>query len=275
MIKIIIALWIIFFVYLGYLLFDYLKYRYLLRKLNHTKFPDKYREYLQNLPHYQKLPNNLRKKIEYSILLFINLKKFIGVYTEITDEMRVVISFYACLIVINRKNNCYEELEYIYVYPHTMILDNVQNNGGIYTKEKFLISGESIGESVVISWDEAKKDAYHLRHQNVIIHEFTHELDFESGVVNGVPPLEKSKYNEWVNIIYKDYKEFSKKVSSHKNLEKYKLINPYGATNEAEFFAVVSEMFWTKPKTLKLHFPEIYKEYKEFFNFDPIKYFDF
>ena len=274
MIKIIISLWIIFFVYLGYLLFSYLKYKYLLKKVKITPFPNEYKKYLEPLPHYQKLPSNLKRKIEHSIMLFINLKKFMGVYLEITDEIKVVISFYACLIVINR-DECYEELEYIYVYPHTMILDNIRNNGGIYTKEKFLISGEAIGESVVISWNEAKKDAYHLRHQNVVIHEFTHELDFESGIVNGVPLLEKSKYNEWINIIYKNYKEFAKKIATHKNLEKYKLINPYGATNEAEFFAVLSEMFWTKPKTLKLHFPDIYKEFKEFFNFDSVKYFDF
>jgi Mlc titration factor MtfA (ptsG expression regulator) len=275
MIKLIISLWIIFFIYLGYLLFDYLKYKYLIKKVKTEPFPSKYRNYLQKLPHYQRLPEELKTKIEKSILLFINLKKFIGVYLEVSDEMKVVISFYACLIVINRENNCYEELEYIYVYPHTMILDSVRNNGGIYTKEKFLTSGEAIGESVIVSWDEAKKDAYHLRHQNVVIHEFTHELDFESGMVNGVPPLEKSKYNEWINVIYKDYQEFTKKIATLKNLEKYKLINPYGATNEAEFFAVVSEMFWTKPKTLKLHFPDIYKEYQKFFNFDSVQYFDF
>jgi len=272
MLKIIIFLWILFFLILIYFIIDYLKKRYLIKKINNSPFPNEYKKYLKNIPHYQKLPTNLKNKIEKSIMLFMNLKKFIGINLEITDEIKIIISFYACLIVINR-DECYDGLKYIYVYPHSMILDNIQNNGGIYTKEKFLISGEAVGESVVISWNEAKKDAYHLRHQNVIIHEFTHELDFESGIINGIPPLEKSKYNEWINIIYKNYKEFAKKIYNHKNLEKYKLINPYGATNEAEFFAVLSEMFWTKPKTLKLHFPDIYKEFKEFFNFDAAKYF--
>jgi len=257
---------------MGYLLFSYLKYKFLIKKLSKIPFDDKYKIYLQNIPEYNALDNNLKIKIERSILLFMQTKKFIGVYLKVTDEMKVVISFYACLIVINR-NECYDELEYIYVYPHTMVLDTIQNNGGIYQKEQFLISGEAVGDSVVISWNEAKKDAYHLRHNNVIIHEFTHELDFESGVVNGVPPLERSKYNEWINIIGKNYKEFKKKIITHKNLGKYKLINPYGATNEAEFFAVLSEMFWKNPKTLKLHFPDIYKEFKNFFNFDPAKYF--
>jgi Mlc titration factor MtfA (ptsG expression regulator) len=115
-----------------------------------------------------------------------------------------------------------------------------------------------------------KKDAYHLRNKNVIIHEFTHELDFESGIVNGVPQLEKTQYNEWISIMGKNYEEFKKRIVYHKSLDKYKLIDKYGATNEAEFFAVLSEMFWRKPKTLKKHFPSIYKEFVKFFNFDPI-----
>ena len=270
--TLIIALWIIFFIYLAYLLFKFITYKRLIKKLSTIPFPDEYKEYLEKIPQYQKLPKDLKIKIERSILLFINTKKFIGVKLDITNEIKVVISFYACLIVLN-KDECYENLEYIYVYPHTMILNSIQNNGGIYNKETFLISGEAVGDSVIISWDEAKKDAYHLKNHNVVIHEFTHELDFESGVVDGVPPLAKTKYNEWINIIFKKYDEFKNRITNHKSLDKYKLINPYGATNEAEFFAVLSEMFWTKPKTLKLHFPAIYKEFRDFFNFDPLSVF--
>jgi Mlc titration factor MtfA (ptsG expression regulator) len=152
----IIALWIIFFIYLAYLLFEYIRYKFLIKKLSKIPFPQEYKKYLQNIPEYQKLPKDLKIKIERSILLFINTKKFIGVKLKITDEIKVVISFFACLIVLN-KNECYDELEYIYVYPHTMILKTIQNNGGIYNKETFLISGEAVGDSVIIAWDEAKK----------------------------------------------------------------------------------------------------------------------
>jgi len=272
LINIIISLWVIFFIYIGYLIFSYYKQKYLIKKFQNTPFPDEYKQYLSKIKHYNYLDDKLKRKIETSIMIFINTKKFIGVKLNITDEIKVVISFYACLIVLN-KNECYDELEAIYVYPHTMILDSVRGNGGIYTKENFLISGEAVGDAVVIAWDEVKRDVYHYRNQNVIVHEFTHELDFESGIVNGVPPLERSKYNEWVNIMSKNYDEFVKRVTSHKNLDKYKLINPYGATNEAEFFAVLSEMFWMKPKTLKLHFPDIYDEFKEFFGIDTYKLF--
>jgi len=270
MLNLIIALWIIFFIYVGYLIFSYLKYKLLIKKLKTIPFP--YEDIISKIPQYTKLPKDLQTKIKYSILLFIKTKQFVGVGVDVNDEIKTNIAFFACLIVLN-KNECYENLKYIYVYPHTIILNRTQNNGGIYNKEEFLIAGEAVGDSVIIAWNEAKKEIYHLKNHNVIIHEFTHELDFESGMVNGVPSLEKSKYNEWINIIGKNYNEFKEKIIHHKSLDKYKLINPYGATNEAEFFAVLSEIFWTKPKTLKQHFPDIYKEFVKFFNFDTIKYF--
>ena len=272
MLKLIIALWIIFFIYIGYLIFSYFRYKLLIKKLLKIPFPDEYKKYLSNLYHYQKLPNDLKIKIERSILLFIKTKQFIGVKIDITDEIKMIISFYACLIVLNR-NECYENLEYIYVYPHTMILNQVQNNGGIYNKEIFLISGEFVGDSVVIAWDEAKKDIYHYKNRNVIIHEFTHELDFESGNVDGIPLLETSKYNEWINIIGSSYEEFKYRIVNHKSLQKYKLLDKYASTNAAEFFAVLSETFWSNPKLLKKHFPKIYKEFKEFFKFDTFEHF--
>ncbi len=267
--TLIIALWIIFFIYLGFFAFKYIKYKRLLTKLKTIPFPVKYEEILNKIPQYKKLPKDLQTKIKYSILLFIKTKKFIGVKTNVTDEMKVVISFFACLIVIN-KQECYDNLKYIYVYPHKMILDVVQNNGGVYNKNMFVIEGEAVGESVVIAWDEAKKEAYHLKNHNVIVHEFTHELDFESGIIDGIPNLQQSQYNEWLHILGNSYDEFASKIINHKSLGKYRLIDKYGTTNKAEFFAVLSEIFWTKPKILKSHFPKIYKEFVKFFKYENI-----
>jgi len=267
--TLIIALWIILFIYLAYLLFNYIKYKLLIKQLSQIPFPKEYQQYLQKIPQYNALPKDLKLKIERSILLFLQTKNFIGININITDEMRVIISFYACLLVIN-KNECYDNLEYIYIYPHTIILDTIKNNGGIYSKELFLISGEAIGDGVVIAWDEAKKDIYHFKNKNLLIHEFTHELDLENGQADGIPILEKGKYYEWIDILGKSYEEFQEKLINNKNLKKYKLIDKYGATNKAEFFAVLSEIFWSNPKLLKNHFPKIYKEFKNFFNFDPM-----
>jgi Mlc titration factor MtfA (ptsG expression regulator) len=265
--NLIIALWIILIIYLAYLLYNYYSYKKLIKQLKTIPFPKEYENILEKIPQYKNLPKDLQTKIKYSILLFIKTKKFIGIKLNITDEMKVIIAFFACLIVIN-KEECYENLEYIYIYPHKMVIDTINNNG--INKDMFIIEGQALNNSVIIAWDEAKKEAYHLREHNVIIHEFTHELDFESGVIDGVPKLEKSNYYEWLKILGRSYEEFRNKIVNHKSLGKYKLIDKYASTNKAEFFAVLSEMFWTKPKILKLHFPKIYKEFVKFFNFKPL-----
>jgi len=85
--------------------------------------------------------------------------------------------------VIKQKIFCYESLKYIYVYPHTIIVNNKSIQNHIAT---FFISGEAVEESVIIAWDEVKKELKYIKEHNVIIHEFAHELDFEEGKINGI-----------------------------------------------------------------------------------------
>ena len=240
-----------------------------IKKVLSEPLKEEYRKYLQNTAHYSKLPKEDREKIERSILLFTNTKEFIGVGIEVTAEMKVIIAFYACLLLLHKTtSNCYDNLKTIIIYPSAVAFENINAANGIYTKEKFLIDGQSANDTVIIVWHDAKREAYHLRHDNVIVHEFAHEIDFMDGEIDGVPPIEKSKYNEWTNVLYHDYQKLSNVAAKNRDWGKYKLLGSYAATNEAEFFAVVSERFFEAPESLKKHFPELYKELKEFYNID-------
>ena len=243
-----------------------------IKKVLSEPFKEEYRKYLQSTAHYNKLQKEDKEKIEHSILLFTNTKEFIGVGVEVTAEMKVIIAFYACLLLLHKTTtNCYENLKTIIIYPSAVAFENINAANGIYTKEKFLIDGQSANDTVIIVWHDAKKEAYHLRHDNVIVHEFAHEIDFMDGEIDGVPPIEKSKYNEWTNVLFHDYQKLSNVVAKNRDWGKYKLLGSYAATNEAEFFAVVSERFFEAPQSLKKHFPELYKELKEFYNIDTAK----
>ena len=236
------------------------------------EFPKSYKNYLNNTPYYQKLDDADKQKIEKSILRFIYTKEFVGVGLDVTDEMKVIIAFYACLLLLKKEtDNCYDNLLTIIIYPSVVAFERVEANSGIYTKEKFLIDGQAANDTVIIIWHDAKKEAYHLRHDNVIIHEFAHEIDFMDGLADGIPPLERSKYDEWAKILYRDYKKLHKIVFKDKEWGKYKLLGAYAATNEAEFFAVLTERFFQSPKSLQRHFPELYKELKDFYGIDPVK----
>jgi Mlc titration factor MtfA (ptsG expression regulator) len=243
-----------------------------LKKLLDEPFKEEYRVYLQQTPHYKNLSDEEKSKIERSIIIFTNTKEFIGVGIELTQEMKVIIAFYACLLLLHKTTtNCYDNLKTIIIYPSVVAFENVTAMGGVYTKEKFLIDGQAANDTVVIIWHDAKKEAYHLRHDNVIVHEFAHEIDFMDGEIDGVPPLERSKYDEWTRVLFGDYKKLSDVALKNREWGKYKLLGAYAATNEAEFFAVATERFFESPQSLKKHFPELYNELKEFYKIDTLK----
>ncbi len=242
-----------------------------LAQIDRMPFKEAYRKILFNIPHYRNLSSHDKAKIEQSIKRFMHTKHFIGVKMEVTDEMKVVIAFYACLLHLHiDTESCYDNLKTIILYPSPVVLDSVRNNGGIYTKEDFIIDGQSANDTVVLVWHDARYEAYHLRHDNVIIHEFAHEIDFMDGEVDGVPPLERSKYHEWTRVLFKDFKKLHEVALKDREWGKYKLLGSYAATNEAEFFAVVTERFFESPKSLKRHFPELYEELKDFYKIDPL-----
>ncbi|MBA1432346.1 MAG: zinc-dependent peptidase [Epsilonproteobacteria bacterium] len=162
--------------------------------------------------------------------------------------------------------------ETIIIYPNAVAFENLQAQGGTYTKEKFLIDGQAANDTVIIIWHDAKREAYHLRHNNVIVHEFAHEIDFMDGEIDGVPPIERSKYDEWSRVLFGNFKKLNSVALKNRDWGKYKLLGSYAATNEAEFFAVVTERFFESPQSLKKHFPELYNELKEFYKIDTIKF---
>jgi len=251
-------------------IFGWYRKRKVLETIAQMPFDPQYRKILERTPHYRYLSDEDQRKIERSILHFIHTKEFVGVKMDITDEMKVVIAFYACLLLLHiDTDNCYDNLKTIILYPSPVVLDNVRNNGGIYTKEDFLIDGQSANDTVVLVWHDARYEAYHLRHDNVIVHEFAHEIDYMDGEVDGVPPLERSKYDSWTKVLLEDFKKLNNVAFKNREWGKYKLLGSYAATNEAEFFAVVTERFFESPHSLRHHFPELYKELKDFYNIDP------
>ena len=264
LIEIVLAFFLLFLIWQG---IGYIKKQRLWQKISRTPFPEKYRRYLEHIPHYQRLPDTMKREIERSILFFMETKEFRTVDIVLTDEMKAVIAFYACLMQLGKKE-CYENLNTIIIYPNDVITERVRANGGIYAKEAFVLEGESAGGTVVIAWHEAKKEAYHPHNHNVIVHELAHELDYEDGVADGVPPIGYSRYKEWAEVMFGTYDRLKEAFEKGRYLEKYKLIGEYAATNEAEFFAVVCELFFEKPLTLKKHFPDIYRELYAFYGLD-------
>ena len=228
----------------------------------------------KNISLYNHLPNKLQHELQNHIKVFISEKNFEGCGgLKINDEIKVTIAAQACILLLNRKTNYYHKLISILVYPTTFVAPRESiNNVGIVTEAKTALLGESWQTGVVvIAWDDVVKGGRCLNDgQNLIFHEFAHQLDAEDNVTDGTPILEnRADYVPWVKVMSRNYKKLLRNIK----LEKNTLLGRYASTNAAEFFAVTTEYFFEKPVQLQKQHPDLYSELKKFYKQDPITYF--
>lgn len=224
----------------------------------------------QNIPFYRNLPRARQVKLHGHINVLLKSKKFIGCGgLNLTDEMKVTIAGIASLLLLNERGNYYSKLRLILLYPTAFIASKTTPFGGQYLEEKQVKSGESWGIGVlVLSWQTIRYDVKHWQDgHNVILHEFAHQLDQEAGSASGVPILEKrSDYVTWARVLQTEYEQLRRDVERGVKT----VIDEYGATDPAEFFAVATETFFEKPLQMRNQHPELYNELKRYYKLDPI-----
>jgi MtfA peptidase len=234
-------------------------------------FPPEWEEYLQrNVVLYRMLPPNLQAQLRSHVQIFLGEKNFEGCGgLRITDEMRVTIAGLACLLLINRETSYYKGLATILVYPQAYIVNSKKRDGFVeWENEGEGRLGESWGDgTVVLSWCDVTRTSYDPKDgHNLVLHEFAHQLDQEDGDGDGVPILEqRSKYTAWSHVLNDEYHKLVELTEKGKK----DVLQAYGATNPAEFFAVATEAFFEKPKQLHKKHPELYAQLKDFFHLDP------
>ncbi|MDY6785285.1 MAG: M90 family metallopeptidase [Cyanobacteriota bacterium] len=241
------------------------------RRLQRKPFPPYWIAVIQqNFPLYKHLPEDLARRLQGDIQVFLAEKNFIGCGgLEITDEIKLAIAAPACLLLLNERGNYFAQLKDILVYPSAFIANSITPLGNTYLERQDWKSGESWQKGMVIlSWEDIKRDAINWRDgRNVIFHEFAHQLDQENGAANGVPTLDRrSDYHRWAQVFERTYRHFCDRVRQGKKTP----LNEYGATHPAEFFAVATETFFEKPKSLKATYGELYDELKWYYNLDPL-----
>ena len=124
--------------------------------------------------------------------------------------------------------------------------------------------------AVVLSWEDVKSGAARVDDgENVVLHEFAHQLDDEAGRGDGAPALSKrSMYVAWARVLGREYADLSSQIAGHAHTD----IAPYGAESPAEFFAVVTEAFFEKPVQLRHRHPELYEQLQMFYQQDPAEH---
>ena len=225
---------------------------------------------LGKLAFYRKLPAALQSELQQKLKAFLHEKAFIGCDgLVVTDEMRVTIAAQACLLLLNRPTNGYPELRWIYLFPGEFRsrIPTRDESGVVHHPDANLAGVSWENGRVVLAWDSVRRgmarddDGY-----NVVLHEFAHQLDQESGAADGAPLLyQREDYDTWSKVFGATYAQLCKAVEAGVNT----LIDPYGATSPAEFFAVVTELFYERPAALRTEHPALYDAMVHYYRINP------
>jgi len=228
----------------------------------------------ERFPLSRQLTESERTRLLRYVQLFLHEKNIEGCNgLEITDEIRVTIAAQACYLLLGLNAGCYPDLKTVLVYrrayiPKENTLDQARvGTGGVQRPPQARLGESWLHGTVVLSWDATVSGAANFRDgRNVVFHEFAHRLDQQDGVADGLPAaLEISSLQTWAELIGKHHERLKKARKKFRRT----VLQKYGATNRAEFFAVATEAFFEKPHQLHKKAPDLYAEFADFYGRDP------
>lgn len=227
-----------------------------------TLNPDYQTLLLQHVGYYQKLTEPDRQRFESLIADFITSVRIEGVGLEVSDLDRVLVAASAVIPIFGYQEWWYTNLTNVILYPDTFNND-FQFEGDSRNIMGMVGSGYMNGQMLLSRAALHKGFSSHSGKQNTGIHEFVHLLDKSDGVTDGVPEylLAHEYAKPWLQMMHQEISRIEKGHSSD--------IDPYAATNEAEFLAVVAEYFFEKPEQLQQKHPELYAQLSRLFAQDP------
>ena len=232
-------------------------------------FPQLWRDLLSHrVAHWNMLDEDERLYLEELIRLFLADKKWEPINEfELTDEIRVSIAAMACLLILGLEYESYENVKWIQVQPSSFRHIGRQGTGipGVAVDLSVELLGSAhFNGPVVIAWDAAADNARHPeRGHNVVYHEFAHKLDMDNGVVDGTPNLtDDDTVARWIEVCTAEFEAMRRGEGGE-------LLDPYGAQDPGEFFAVATETFFDRPIELQEQHSDLFDVLAQFYNQDP------
>lgn len=238
-------------------------------------FPLQWERWLRTrIPLYERLPRELRERWRGLIQIFVHEKNFVGCNgLAVTQEMRVTIAAYACLLVVNRpdvpRSHFYDDLFSVLVYPTPFVVPHLHRDAhGIVTEGARVLSGQAWdSRRIILSWQDVEDGA--ASGHNVVLHEFAHYLDMEDENMNGAPGLGSARaYREWSEVFWSEYHRLRAELGAGQ----VTFLDPYAASEPAEFFAVVTEVFFQQPRELELQHARLYEQLRRYYRVDPARW---
>ncbi len=240
-------------------------------------FPPAWRAILRTrMPGFARLPADLQLRLKKHVQVLLAEKPFIGCAgLEVSDEVRVLVAAQAALLLLGRRATLFPQLRQVLVYPSAFLVQRSSaGEGGVVHDARRALAGESWQQGqVILAWDEVLRGAAVPDDgHNVVVHEFAHQLDQENGPANGAPwlggPDGRRRRARWAAVMAAEFDALQQRVAAGAP----GLIDAYGATDPAEFFAVISEVFFERPQDLAASHPRLYAELAGCYRVNPLSW---
>jgi MtfA peptidase len=203
------------------------------------------------VPFYRKLDSTGKNEFEQRVNHFLATTKITGVRTEVEDIDRVLIAASGIIPIFHFKGWEYHNLNEVLLYPESF--DHEYKQEGEGRNILGMVGTGAMNHVMILSKHELRQAFINeTGKSNTAIHEFVHLLDKSDGDIDGLPEalVDKRYIKPWLQLMRQGIEDIYNDRSD---------INPYAASNEAEFFAVVSEYFFERPDLLKQQHPQLYE----------------
>ncbi len=231
-----------------------------------------WRKSLTRIPLYRRLPPHDQREVEAHSRVLLAEKTFeAAAGFEIHDPMPLLVAAQASTLLLHRQSAYFPKLESIILYPANFFVSTAHvDPAGFVTEAAELRSGESwIHGAIVLSWDEVEIGLDPGSRRNVVLHEFVHQLDAQTGEMDGTPPLASAAArDEWAMAM----RDARRTVERNTYAAHRGPIDRYGLKSPAEMFAVATEAFFLDPHSVRQSVPTLYRALARYYQQDPVSW---
>lgn len=215
------------------------------------------------------LPRGEGARLRELATLFLRRKRFEGAAGFVPgDAVRVAVALKACVPILNLGLAHYSGWSGIVVYPGDFrVYEEYMDEAGVVHRGVSELCGQSLSQGpLVLSWETIEAERT-TTDRDLVMHECAHKLDVVNGPADGFPSLPADLAQRWTEIFRDAYDALGRAIAAGAETR----LDPYGASDPAEFFAVATETFFTAPEIVRDEYPAVYDALRDFYRQDPLR----
>ena len=240
------------------------------RSLHKKPWPDEWQAILQrNVRHYNLIDSALQEHMQRCTRVIVEEKHWEGLDgLSISDEIKVTVAGQASVMLLGTEGYFFDGVKSFLIFPRAF--RRKTRNGWVVDEDSHNAGEAWQGGPIVLSWHDVMAGSrYPDDGQNLVIHELAHHLDGIDGEMGGgLTFSDRATNQKWERISNREFAALQ--TAAHYGQPT--LLDHYGATNEAEFFAVASETFFELPIQFRRLHPELFEMLKRYYRIDPIQW---